>query len=128
MTEDIRHFKLITGDDIVGDLIQATETFFVIDNPLVMDEWMDTKSGQSGIVLNKYCPFSTDNFVEVQRANVVTHYPVHEVVRGYYYTSLRMTEKYTERLLEQLAGISKSYDFLDLEDGSYVHKGTETPH
>lgn len=129
----VRHFKLINGDDILGRLEFITtvdnESLHIITDPLIMDDWVDVKTGQSGMVLNVYCPFNSWTYLEIPSSKIVVSYPVHPVVKEYYNNSVLYNKKASTKVMEQLIAaneILKATMEPEAPVNPHVHRGTGT--
>lgn len=127
MTENIRYIRLVTGDELVGDVISNGDGYYQITDPMVLDDMQDSSTGKIGIVLNKYCPFSEDDYVSIRESDVVCSTSVHPIVKEYYYQSVRYSDKFMSNILNQLEAVVQIMNNSSVSDPErYIHKGSST--
>jgi hypothetical protein len=109
--------KLSNHEDIMGFLEGDDQLRLIIKDPMILISRTDSND-ESGIVLINYIPFSSDDYVTFNKANVITTIPLSDdMIRYYTYSKLycnktfdknfnnnllRSTE-YLERYLNQKA-------------------------
>ena len=130
MTENIQHFRLINGDEIIGDLINQSPEYYYIDNPMVVDDWIDQQAGEGGIVLNRFCTFSRENFVAISYDHVISMVPTDPSVSKFYYESIKYASKSTDRLFKRLEDVADSISesMEPKKPVPYIHKGSKATH
>ena len=101
MTENIQHIRLINGDEIIGDIINETDSTVIVDSPMIVEERTD-KNGSTGIVLNKFIPFAKENLCVFLKSHIICSSDLNDVVKRYYYNSLMFSDKMTSRLIKDL--------------------------
>lgn len=130
MTENLQHFRLINGDEVLGDLINNSSSYYYINDPMVIDDWYDQSGGQGGIILNRFCTFSDDNFVAINQNHVVSMVPVSDNVKEYYYQSVKLSTRASSRLFEQLSDAAETIK-VSMEPKKpmpFIHKGSTSTH
>jgi hypothetical protein len=84
---EIKAFKLITGEDILGEVESESETEFVLENPVGIAVVRDPKTGQPNI---GFAPFplhaeqKTGATIAISKKNVVYSYkPAEDFITNY---------------------------------------------
>ena len=130
MTENIQHLRLINGEEIIGDILNVTESSVVIDNPLIVDEQSD-QYGNHALVLTKYIPFAKNKVCEILREHVITMTELHSEMVKYYYLSLKLNVKKEVNMINEIARVNYTMEQMMFdrvgEDG-YIHPTTDTKH
>lgn len=101
MSENIQHIRLINGEEIIGDIVNQTESTVVVDCPMIVDERTDS-SGSTGIVLNKFVPFAKDNVCVFLKSHIICRSDLNEVVKRYYYNSLMFSNQFADNIIKDL--------------------------
>jgi hypothetical protein len=147
--QNIQHIRLINGDEIIGDVVNRTETNLTIDHPLVVQERED-QYGQTGLVLVKYLPFAEIDTIMLSMQHVICFSSLHPVIEQYYFNSLKQSDYSSQALIDQLLTINQTMERifhqnpniesdneLNIEstdefnnasnsDVGFIHKGNET--
>jgi len=84
---NIKAFKLITGEDILGEVESESETEFVIENPVGIAVVRDPKTGQPNIGFSPF-PLHAEqvsrSLITISKKNVVYFYnPAEDFVTNY---------------------------------------------
>jgi hypothetical protein len=101
---------------------------------MILDNWMDPNTGSTGVVLNRFCSFGNEHYVELKRADVTLNYPVHDAMKGYYYACVKASDKVASRLFDQLVQATDTMNGItgpvvsDATPTRFIHKGNDTPH
>lgn len=92
---NIRHVRLINGDELITEYVTTTGTkndkLVVLRNPLVVD-----RSEDGNVVLITYNPYSAKPEVEFQSSHVLNITDVHPEIERYYNNSLIANRKYMD--------------------------------
>ena len=95
---DIKYFKMKTGDEIVGRLIETIDSKLYIMDPMKLS--METVDGVAGLALNRLFTF-TDLYVnEFDTSDIITIVPVDQVFATYYCNVVRFHSTYLDRSMK----------------------------
>lgn len=110
----IRIVKLISGEEIIGDVEEDTSEFFNVHDPMLLETTM-SQSGYRGTGLSNLLSLSTDTFITIERKNVLTTYAVKDIIKEYY-VRVRQTLKTDATYLE--SSIRQAIKDLDTDQDS----------
>lgn len=88
--------KLINGDDIIAKLVHEDDFGYVFEEPMVVEERVNTSTGSSVLVLVKYVHTNDLGTIELRRDHVLIVTPVHDAFEKYYHVSKIYNAKYIE--------------------------------
>ena len=77
---NIRHFKLVSGDDLLALTINEAEDHIVIERPIIMHPAGGTSSYQFSV----WFPFSTQSVFKLKRINIIEHSLVDDDIKKTY--------------------------------------------
>ena len=75
--------KLISGEEIIGEVEEDVSEFFNIHDPMLLES-TTSQSGYIGTGLSNMLSLSTDVFITVDRKNVLTTFAVKDIIKEYY--------------------------------------------
>lgn len=85
---NIRHFKLMNGDEIVGLVSVKNNDSWIIERPVVI-----TNNLMGGYSFQPWFPFSEAKTFKVLKDHIIQHVPIAEVVKETYLQfALKMAE------------------------------------
>ena len=93
---NIKHIRLINGEEIIGNIIGQTKTKWIISEPLLVDQ------NEDYVVLNSYLPFSDPNQCEISKSHIITMAYLHPEMIRYYYYSLKFVVKKDRIMLQEI--------------------------
>lgn len=104
----IRHIRLLNGDEIFGEILLESDKSITIQSPLVAADHIN-QDGMEVIALVPYLPFSEeDNDVcEISCDKIITYCSVHEIVEEHYRLSLHMCDKAYNQQLMKIAEVNR---------------------
>ena len=113
----IRIVKLINGEEIIGDVEEDTSEFFNIHDPMLI-ETTQSQQGYRGTGLSNMLSLSTDDFITIDRKNVLTSFTVKDIIKEYY-ARVRQTLKSDSTYLE--SSIKQAIKALDSDEDSEAY-------
>ena len=81
-------FKLISGEELIGAIVDETDHHIMINNPLVITYMQSRMSAYPVVYLNRYMPVSSQEDITFSRYNIIS---IAEPVQG--------LEEYYEHML-----------------------------
>lgn len=88
----IKLFKLISGEEVIGNMAEVTDTFFAVENPLQIMEVV-LPDGSQTTFLKRWLPTSADHRVKIFSSHMMTSpLRVSELVEKHYQNSLRFAQ------------------------------------
>ncbi len=88
---DIRHFKLINGDDIIGLVADRNDDNIIVERPLVVSATL-----LGGFQFQPWFPFSDNKNFKIMKSNIIEHVGVADDVKETYVQfALKIKEKIT---------------------------------
>jgi hypothetical protein len=76
--------RLLTGEEILGDMTVIDESTIRVDNPTIVAAMRNPQSGNIDVHMAPFMPLSSQTHVEIRSDNVLCQYePVTEVVNKY---------------------------------------------
>jgi hypothetical protein len=100
----VRHFRLINGEEILGELIEETASEVFVKNPHVVVET------SSAIVLSKYVPFSHQQVISLRRDHIITTTELHDEMIRYFKNSIILSKNTADAAIE---GLMKVNDMME---------------
>jgi hypothetical protein len=125
---NIRHFKLMNGEEIIGLLAVKNDDNFIIERPVRLNPGL-----MGGIQFTAWFPFSEAKQFKVLKSSIIQHVPIAESIKDTYVnfalkmdkpisvpdtrTDQELLEEYENRLINEYAdeGIS------DLDKKRTIH-------
>lgn len=86
MSEDIIHFRLSNGDDIIGETVGETDDLFQVMNPMIIGIVDET------LVMKDYLTFSELKVCSFVKSNVTSIAKVDTLFIEYYYNAIKYNE------------------------------------
>lgn len=130
----VRHFRLINGEEILGELTTETDKEVFILNPHVVVET------SSAIVLSKYVPFSEQQLISIKKDHIITTTELHEEMVRYFMNSTILSKNTADTAIEGLKKVNDMMEtmihdlptptpsFEDFFDMSGTHPTSNTVH
>jgi hypothetical protein len=102
--------KLTNRDDIVGILESENDKDVIIKDPLILVIKGDS-ADEAGAILLSYIPFSSKDYITVNKLNVISVVPLNEDMARYYTAS----KIYCERTFDKAftSNLRKSTEYLE---------------
>jgi predicted GTPase len=88
--------KLINGDDLIATLVHEDEIGYIFEEPMVIEERVNSATGASVLVLVKYVHTNDLGTIELRKDHVIVVTPVQTVFEKYYHVSKIYSAKYVE--------------------------------
>jgi hypothetical protein len=130
---------MITGEDLVTEVAEATDGNFVLVNPLVMVQDFDEDTGAEFMSMHRYVMFDDENKnYEVSKQHVIIAAPASEEMHGYYLKNLEIMitendKRNAQRIKHSSASLSHylGKDKFDTKNvielkGRFVHEGNDS--
>lgn len=111
ISEDIRHFRMINSEEVIGEIIGETNETFIIMNPYMVIEL------PTSVSLAKYVPFSAEQSIELKKVHIITATELHEEMIRYYKNTITLGRNTAEKAMQGLAHVNDM-----MED--YIYEGT----
>ncbi len=105
---EIKHIRLINGDEIFGSIVLEEDNQITVGLPLVATDVL-TPDGREATSLVPYLPFvDTDkNHCVLKNNMIITCTDVHDAVEDHYNLSLHYVEKSTDRRIQEIEEINQ---------------------
>lgn len=120
--------KLISGDEVVGQLMAENEVALYLNEPLLVETSMNPMDGTTSVILSSYIPFSKPTeALAFSKNHIVQCLPVKEEVERYYHNSLIYHHKHIERNIDKILESTNRImeDVIEKKVGTidqYIHK------
>jgi len=108
---NICHIKLITGEDLLGDVNDHTKNTVLINGPFVVEERINSSSGGAVMVLAPYAAYGTSQDIWFQDSHILFVTPVNDEYRKFYIASRKYNEKYLQPA--QMKELNKIVDAME---------------
>ena len=111
---NIRHFKLMNGEEIIGLLAVKNDDNFIIERPVRLNPGL-----MGGIQFTAWFPFSESKQFKVLKSSIIQHVPIAESIKDTYVnfalkmdkpisvpdtrTDQELLEEYENRLINEYA-------------------------
>ena len=76
---NIRHFKLLNGDDIIGLVAVKNDDNYIIERPVIVQTNL-----LGGYHFTPWFPFSESKQFKIMKSNIIQHVPIAEDVKENY--------------------------------------------
>ena len=76
---NIRHFKLMNGEEIIGLVANKNEDNYIIERPVKLNPSM-----LGGIQFQAWFPFSNSKMFKIRMSDIIQHVPVAETIKETY--------------------------------------------
>ena len=76
---NIRHFKLMNGEEIVGLVANKNEDNYIIERPVKLSPSM-----LGGIQFHAWFPFSDSKMFKIRMSDIIQHVPIAESIKETY--------------------------------------------
>ena len=76
---NIRHFKLMNGDDIIGLVAVKNDDSYIIERPVLINANL-----LGGFQFSPWFPFSESKQFKIMKSNIIQHVPIAEDVKENY--------------------------------------------
>jgi hypothetical protein len=76
---NIRHFKLMNGEEIIGLVAVKNDNNYIIERPVKIHP-----SLLGGVQFSAWFPFSEDKQFKVLKSNIIQHVPIAESIKDTY--------------------------------------------
>jgi hypothetical protein len=67
----IKLYRLTTGEDVIGEEVEATETLTVLKKPFVLIPMQQPGAKTATIGFTAYIPYSEDETIKIKTQNIV---------------------------------------------------------
>jgi len=88
--------KLVNGDDLIAKLVHEDDYFYIFEEPMIVEERVNSATGASVLVLVKYVHTNDLGTIELRKEHVIVVTPVQPVFEKYYHVSKIYNAKYIE--------------------------------
>lgn len=102
--------KMITGEEIIGDLDSDTEDYLILDNPMHVDYFYDPINGL-GMKLSPYMPTIKHRLFTLSKKHVIFYSETDESTSEYYEKCSSVKPTYSEG-----PSILNEADYVDLSN------------
>lgn len=110
----IQHYRLINGDEIIGDNTGETPDEVLVSDPYIVSET------QTSIVLLKFLPYAANQTIALKKSHVIVSTDLHAQMIRYYHNTVSLGRSATATSMEQLAEINDQME-------EYIHSGRVMP-
>jgi len=107
----ICHIKLITGEDLLGDVSDHTKDTMLIHDPYVVEERINSSSGSTVMVLAPYAAYGPSHDIWFQDSHILFVTPANDEYRKFYLASKKYNEKYLQPA--QMRELNKIVDAME---------------
>ena len=76
---NIRHFKLMNGEEIIGLVANKNEDNYIVERPVRLNPSM-----LGGIQFQAWFPFSDSKMFKIRMSDIIQHVPVAETIKETY--------------------------------------------
>jgi hypothetical protein len=94
-------FKLISGEEVIGEVLTETNQFSSVRNPLLISFEKDHRSGVVGVILVNYIPFSKLDTVDIPSSSIMLKTDISKSMIEYYEKSIEYDSLYHNKKLKQ---------------------------
>jgi hypothetical protein len=118
---NIKHIRLINGEEIIGNVISNTKTKIVVSEPLLVDQ------NDEYVILTSYLPFSNPNQCDILKSHIITQSYLHPEMIRYYYYSLKFVNKKDMVMLQEIHKVNSMMQaslLSELVDSGRLVKGS----
>jgi hypothetical protein len=112
MTEEIRHLRLINGDEVIGKIVNRLEKSILVQNPYMVVET------STQVMLSKFVPFSENQTIELKNDHIIACTELHEEMVRYYRNSIMLGKSSSMMALEGLAKVNDAMEQYIYEGGT----------
>jgi len=126
---NVKHIRLVNGNELIGEVLFEDEDFVLIDGPLLVNE-MESDLG-SALMLNPYIPYSQNTCCQIKTDHIVTVTDLHPVMIKHYTLSLKATNRLNQKILDEIDRVNQTMEALMMEesiDPTRISKGTDSVH
>lgn len=100
----IRHFRIINGDEVIGEIEKETSIELSIKNPLVVVEMPEI------ITLAKYVPFSENQTINIKKSHIIAITEIHEEMIRYYKNTLILSKDSSLLSIKGLSNVNEQME------------------
>lgn len=120
MDKNIRHIRLLNGDELITVVTGEDEKNIYCENPLFVDAIND-EDGNQRAVLTNYIKYS-DGMPKctLNKCHVIIAVKVHPEVERYYNNSLIFTKEYDEEFLNNLKNANENLNEYNSASSKYL--------
>lgn len=97
----VQLFKLISGDEIVGEVQNENANFCSVKNPLLISFEKDYRTGVVGVILVNYIPFSKSDTIDIPINSILLKTEISKSMVEYYEKSIEYDSIYHNKKLKQ---------------------------
>jgi hypothetical protein len=101
-------FKLLNGEEIIGELVEKKDGCSVIMNPLLL-VFEEAGDGGTGIVLINYIPFTLENTIKINQSMIVVEVPLSVIMNNYYEKSVLYCRSYQDKKLKTSLALASNH-------------------
>ena len=121
---NIRHFKLMNGEEIIGLVANTNDDNYIIERPVRLHP-----SVLGGVQFTAWFPFSDNKTFKVLKSNIIQHVPIAETIKDTYVqfalkmdkpietiqtkSDSELLEEYENRLINDMAEDGIPFDEMD---------------
>jgi hypothetical protein len=137
MNEDYVIIKLLSGENVVSEVLNESDYDITLENPMVLQARLREKDGSvyESISAVPFCPFSLDTIYVLKKSNVLFIKPLNP---EYIVSYIQMIDKIDNKALQsqpssveevesildriqELMGIEEESDSIELEGNKIIH-------
>lgn len=109
--EEIRHFRMINSEEVIGTIIAETDASYIVKNPYIVVEL------PTSIALQKYVPFSANQSIELKKIHIISTTELHSEMIRYYHNTMTIGK---DSAAKAMVGLSQVNDMME----EYIYEGT----
>lgn len=102
---DIKHLRLMNGDEVITEINNITNEIYLIINPMYPAE-----SETGDIVLMHWAPYNKTSLIELKNEHVLACTDVHEEMRRLYYLSLKVAANHEKATIDALRRVNNDME------------------
>lgn len=108
---DIRHIRLLNGDELLAKFIGETEIELNLEDPMTITDSTDEANGLGTLALTKYVPYNDSKALVLKKYHVLTNTSVTPEFERYYNTSIAYNDKYVNPgVLREVGRVSRAME------------------
>lgn len=108
---NICHIKLITGEDLLGNVDDHTNDSVLINSPFVVEERTNSSTGSTVMVLAPYAAFGPSQDIWFQDTHILFMTVASDEYRKFYLASKKYNDKYLQPA--QMKELNKIVDAME---------------
>ena len=108
---NICHIKLITGEDLLGNVDDHTKDSVLINSPFVVEERTNSSTGSTVMVLAPYAAYGTSQDIWFQDTHILFMTVASDEYHKFYLASKKYNDKYLQPA--QMKELNKIVDAME---------------